>query len=1174
MGGDAGHLDQLPDVLAYLKQHFPEAARSVLKDLEERGETPGVEGAGESAEVGPGPGADGGGLGEQPSEDDEEGGSKSSEAPNREDAEDAHGDSEEAGLLRWTSADAATLTRRLSGSTRLYEDPDIDEYDGIDDVGYWRREVARQDEFVARELERPTDDDAGADALSAYSLPMASSSGALTPASAGTPGTGSPRGGGSPAGSGGSPSSSASLSSPAAAMRSWGGAGAAAAGAAGARGGADEAAWDEGPAGITFAEPVTTPTKDLRRGSGASDSKPTLSRVESLSNSFIDESELEGSGPAGDEEGASGGGGGGGAAEGGGAGEGDGEPDGGGGGSAGGDIEFAMPGSSCAGEEADEEQQQRRSSGGAAGGSGGGAGLGGAEGSSGDLPGIFDAALRLGAGSRASSMDVLAGSVMGGASDVGSERGFCLGPGGASDCASPPQPDKAHRPSPLGRAGAQEGEAQQGGEQEAGEREAGEKEEGPCEGGDDGDGGLKCESSASAFGSAAAQAGGGFSFPITPPAHGADEVHEAHAERVFSTWASSHSRTTEEIADACVAADAAGGAASDDEAEGGKRGGGGGGGGGAAPLPFEAGGLDAGPPLRQASSGSAQQLNTWWEGPASSSAAADAKQAGKQPPAGAGAGAGAASPSPSSPGQSRRATASSAGSGAVVASIVALPAAGAPGQKQQQRSEGGQAVAVAEQQQEQQQEHQQQQQQQRSVARPLFSGDGDDEAFCTPEASADSVSCEGSPGGPLAAASAPAAAARADPAADAAAAEEGDAAAAAAAAAALSRQPSEQPTEAASESPAPRCVVDEAGNLLYEYDPSFIEARYEVFDLRVVHRRRRTGFEDSKEFPIRRNDLVAGRYQVMDFLGSAAFSQAVQALDVATGGLVCLKIIKNNKDYFDQSLDEIKLLRFVNAHDPNDEHHIVRLYDFFYYKEHLFLVCELLRANLYEFQKYQRDNGDEPYFTLPRIQKIATQVLQSLAFLHSLGLVHSDLKPENILIRSYSRCEVKVIDLGSSCFLTDHLSSYVQSRSYRAPEVILGLPYDARIDVWSLGCILAELATGYVLFQNDSLTTLLARLEGILGPLPGAMVARGRYSHRFYTRSRQLYDTSKRTRRYELLIPKRTSLRHRVPCGDEGFVDFLSYLLTPDPAERPTAEEALAHPWLHCHYPPIDPVAE
>ena len=66
-------------------------------------------------------------------------------------------------------------------------------------------------------------------------------------------------------------------------------------------------------------------------------------------------------------------------------------------------------------------------------------------------------------------------------------------------------------------------------------------------------------------------------------------------------------------------------------------------------------------------------------------------------------------------------------------------------------------------------------------------------------------------------------------------------------------------------------------------------------------------------------------------------------------------------------------------------------------------MCELLRANLYEFQKYNKESGDEPYFTNARIQKIAKQVLRSLSFLHSLGLIHSDLKPENILIKSYSR---------------------------------------------------------------------------------------------------------------------------------------------------------------------------
>ncbi|KAK9841296.1 hypothetical protein WJX74_003374 [Apatococcus lobatus] len=349
---------------------------------------------------------------------------------------------------------------------------------------------------------------------------------------------------------------------------------------------------------------------------------------------------------------------------------------------------------------------------------------------------------------------------------------------------------------------------------------------------------------------------------------------------------------------------------------------------------------------------------------------------------------------------------------------------------------------------------------------------------------------------------------------------------------------------------------------VYEYNQDYIDRRYEVMTLNIVHRRRRTGFEETKEFPIRTNDLIAGRYQVMDFLGSAAFSKAVQALDVKTGMLVCLKIIKNNKDYFDQSLDEIKLLKYVNDHDPNDEYGILHLFDHFYYKEHLILVCELLRANLYEFQKYNRDSGEAPYFTLQRVQSIARQVLQSLDFMHSLGLIHADLKPENILIKSYSRCEVKVIDLGSSCFTTDHLSSYVQSRSYRAPEVILGILYNQKVDIWSLGCILAELVSGSVLFQNDSLATLLARMESILGPLPRWMLRKGRYSHRFYTRAGVLYEQARDTGRYEILRPKRTSLNHMVTDLDEGFIRFLGSLLSIDPRARPTAEEALAHPWL------------
>ena len=110
------------------------------------------------------------------------------------------------------------------------------------------------------------------------------------------------------------------------------------------------------------------------------------------------------------------------------------------------------------------------------------------------------------------------------------------------------------------------------------------------------------------------------------------------------------------------------------------------------------------------------------------------------------------------------------------------------------------------------------------------------------------------------------------------------------------------------------------------------------------------------------------------------------------------------------------------------------------------------------------------------------------------------------MLSSYSRALVKVIDFGSSSFVTDRQSSYIQSRSYRAPEVILGLPYDGKIDMWSLGCVVAEMYTGEVTFQNDSEISMLSRIEAICGPFPRHMIAKGRNSHRIFTDSGLIYE--------------------------------------------------------------------
>lgn len=281
---------------------------------------------------------------------------------------------------------------------------------------------------------------------------------------------------------------------------------------------------------------------------------------------------------------------------------------------------------------------------------------------------------------------------------------------------------------------------------------------------------------------------------------------------------------------------------------------------------------------------------------------------------------------------------------------------------------------------------------------------------------------------------------------------------------------------------------------------------FDCFDLKVIYDRERTGFQETKDFPIVIGAIIAGRYQIMEYLGSAAFSKAIQCLDLRTGNHYCMKIIENNKDYFDQSIDEIKLLRFINCNGNPDDMNILRIYDYFYHNEHLFIVTELLKDNLYDYYKFNKEKETEEYFTVGRLQKISWQILKGLEYIHNLKLIHCDLKPENILIKSYSRTEVKIIDFGSSCYIHDHLSSYVQSRSYRAPEVIIGCKYDYKIDMWSLGCILSELFTGSVLFQNETVQGLLSRVIGIVGPFPEWMLEEGKLVNKFFTKEKLLYQ--------------------------------------------------------------------
>jgi serine/threonine protein kinase len=193
--------------------------------------------------------------------------------------------------------------------------------------------------------------------------------------------------------------------------------------------------------------------------------------------------------------------------------------------------------------------------------------------------------------------------------------------------------------------------------------------------------------------------------------------------------------------------------------------------------------------------------------------------------------------------------------------------------------------------------------------------------------------------------------------------------------------------------------------------------------------------------------------------------------------------------------------------------------------------------------------------------------LVALRQIHGNGVIHTDIKPENVLFSDSLLRDVKLVDFGSSCFFPDRQHRhYVQSLPYRAPEVVLGLPFDTAIDIWSLGCVLCELFSGTVLFSSRSQVELLAKMIGIIGPgLDTEMVANGRYSHRFVTRDGALYERTDEG--ICVLYPKSTSLAARLRCleTDKTSTDFLSFvsaLLQLRPENRPSAVEALRHPFI------------
>ena len=132
-------------------------------------------------------------------------------------------------------------------------------------------------------------------------------------------------------------------------------------------------------------------------------------------------------------------------------------------------------------------------------------------------------------------------------------------------------------------------------------------------------------------------------------------------------------------------------------------------------------------------------------------------------------------------------------------------------------------------------------------------------------------------------------------------------------------------------------------------------------------------------------------------------------------------------------------------------------------------------------------------------KRFSVQILEALDYMYQFSIVHCDLKPENVLLVRMTKSQIKLIDYGSSCFELERFYTYIQSRFYRAPEIMLGIPYTTAIDMWSFGCIVFECLVGVPIFAGENENDQMAAIMEVVGVPPRSLIAKA-------TRRRVFFD--------------------------------------------------------------------
>ncbi|KAI5609144.1 homeodomain-interacting protein kinase 1 isoform X1, partial [Silurus asotus] len=332
---------------------------------------------------------------------------------------------------------------------------------------------------------------------------------------------------------------------------------------------------------------------------------------------------------------------------------------------------------------------------------------------------------------------------------------------------------------------------------------------------------------------------------------------------------------------------------------------------------------------------------------------------------------------------------------------------------------------------------------------------------------------------------------------------------------------------------------------------------------------------------------VSNSYEVLEFLGRGTFGQVAKCWKRGTNEIVAIKILKNHPSYARQGQIEVSILSRLSTENA-DEFNFVRSYECFQHKNHTCLVFEMLEQNLYDFLKHSKFSP----LMLKCIRPVLQQVATALMKLKSLGLIHADLKPENIMLVDPIRqpYRVKVIDFGSASHVSKAVcSTYLQSRYYRAPEIILGLPFCEAIDMWSLGCVIAELFLGWPLYPGASEYDQIRYISQTQGLPAEYLLSAGTKTSRFFHRGpdssyplwrlkmpaeheSELGIKSKEARKYifncldDMMQVNMTNLEGTDILAEKAdrreFIDLLKKMLALDADKRITPMKTLNHPFV------------